>query len=144
MNVARWEKVSIVAVVALSAAGREMLPSRVQLGEVALLAAVVLLVQGLVRDLVRLRARRAAAETGHRVTCVCTESTLGVGLIVIGTILLFGASSIAFRVPPIAWPIATAAITSFGFATRHLVLDWKTRSLRWEPDHNGVVVWKNG
>ncbi len=77
-----------------------------------------------------------------RVTCVCAESTLGVSAIVGGIFLVFGTSPLVLPVPSLGWPMAVGVVALFGFATRHLVFDWRARRLRWEPDHAGVVVWR--
>lgn len=143
MSFATWEKVAIAVLVGGVALVRARLPVKIELGEAVLASAALLLVQGLIRDLVRLRMARAQAKhSAPRVTCVCAESTLGASAIVIGMLLVFALSPVVLRVPPIAWPIAVGLVSVFGFATRHLVLDWRTRRLRWEPDHTGVVVWK--
>lgn len=145
MSFASWEKVGIVLLVGAVTLGRGMLPSKIDIGEAVLLSAALLLVQGLVRDIVRLRMARARSTgTVARVTCVCAESTLGVSLIVIGALLVFGTNPFVLRIPAVGWPSAVGLVAAFGFATRHLVIDWRTRRLRWEPDHMGVVVWKNG
>ena len=52
-------------------------------------------------------------------------------MIVIGTLIVFGTSPIVFQLPRFAWPLGLGLVMVFGFATRHLVLDWGTRRLRW-------------
>ena len=144
MSLAGWEKVGIAILVACFALIRGQLPAKIELGEAVLAAAGLLLVQGLLRDLLALRIARAKTkEPATRVTCVCVESTLGLSLIVAGALLVFGTSPVVLRIPAIGWPITAGLVAVFGFATRHLVVDWRTRRLRWEPDHLGVVVWKN-
>ena len=145
MRIATWEKAAITVLVGGCALIRHKLPAKIEVGEAVLLAAVLLLVQGLVRDLVGQRIARAqAAGPLARITCVCAESTIGVGLIVAGALLVLAWSPIVLRTPAVTWPIAVAIVMVFGFATRHLVIDWRARRLRWEPNHAGVVVWKNG
>ncbi len=129
-----------VTVVALS---RAKLPAHIELGEALLLGAAVLLAQGLVRDLVRWRRTRTTGPSpARRITCVCTESSIGATAILAGILVLFGTTPTVVHVPSMAWPIAAAAITVFGFTTRHLVFDWRTRRVRWEPAHDGIVVWR--
>lgn len=143
MAAATWEKVCIGAFIVALTLARGRLPAKIELGDAVLLAAGLLLVQGLVRDLLRIRAaRRSRNAQTHRVTCVCAESTLGVSLIATGALLVFVASPVMLHVPPFGWPVAAALVTSFGFATRHLVIDWRARRFRWEPNHAGVVTWK--
>ena len=142
---ARLEILGIALFVGVIALVRAKLPSRVEVGDGALGVAALLLAQGLVRDVVKLRAARVAARGGQgpRITCVCAESTLGVAGILAGAWLAFALSPVVVRVPPLAWPALAAFVTSFGFVTRHLVFDWRAGRLRWEADHDGVVVWKH-
>ncbi len=140
---ARWEIVGILGVVGAVVLARSRLPARAEVGELVLGVAALLLTQGLIRDLVRLRAARALAREGApKITCVCVESTLGLTAILAGTLLVFAMSPMALRVPTLAWPSGVAFVMGFGFVTRHLVFDWRALSLRWEPDHAGVVVWR--
>jgi hypothetical protein len=139
----KGELVAIVVVVGLVAAARGWLPVRVEIGNVVLGAAALLLFHGLLRDLVRVRAaRRAAAASARTVTCVCAESTIGLGVIVAGLVMVFGFTPIVVHVPAYAWPLGVLAVMSFGFLTRNLVLDWRERRLRWESDHSVAVAWK--
>ena len=140
---AKWEIAGIVLFVSAIALARSYLPNRIEVGEAILAGAATLLVQGLIRDLVRLRASRAAAKAGTpRITCVCAESTLGVTAILAGILLVFAMSPMVVRVPAFAWPVCVGLVLVFGFSTRHLVLDWRERRFRWEPNHDGTVAWK--
>lgn len=140
---AKWEIVGIGSVVAVTALARHSLPARIEVGEAVLGMAALLLVQGLVRDLVRLRGARAAAKSGApRITCVCAESTIGATAILAGVLIVFAMTPVSLRVPSFAWPIGVGLVMVFGFSTRHLVLDWRERRLRWEPNHGGIVAWK--
>ena len=134
---------AIVVIVGVVAGIRSQLPARLELGDAVLFAAALLLVQGLIRDLARVRAaRRLAAQSPRKVTCMCAESTIGATAIFAGLILVFLLTPVILRPPAFAWPISFAAVTLFGFATRHLVLDWRERRFRWEPDHNVTVAWR--
>jgi len=133
----------IVVVVGAVAGLRSYLPTRLELGDGVLFAAALLLVQGLVRDLARLRAaRRLAAANPRKVTCMCAESTIGATAIFAGLILVFLATPVVLRLPSFAWPAGVASVMVFGFLTRSLVLDWRERRFRWEPDHNVNVAWR--
>ena len=125
------------------AAARGLLPTRIELGNVVLGAAALLLFQGLIRDLVRVRAaRRAAAASTRTVTCMCAESTIGVTVILVGLVLVFATSPVVLRLPRYGWPGGVAAVMLFGFAIRNLVLDWRERRFRFESDHAVIVAWK--
>jgi len=135
------EASALVLVVMALGLVRHRLPRHVEVGEAILFAAAFLLTQGLVRDLFRLRSARAKAKSGAtRVTCVCAESTIGLGSIVIGALLVFAPNVFVVRVPAIAWPIAAAIVGMIGLSLRSLVFDWKTRRVRIERDHATVVV----
>lgn len=112
-------------------------PPRVALADLLLGGAAFLLLQGLLRDLWRLRSERGAASAVVRapLRCVCLESTVGVGAIVSGCLLLFGWAPIVLDVSRFTWPAGIAALGAFGFLTRNLVLDWTTRRLRRDPHH---------
>jgi hypothetical protein len=121
----------------------ERLPHRVALGDLLLASAIVLLMQGFVRDIGRWRSARAAAREGAgvaRVTCVCVESTIGVCAIAAGAVLSLAWTSLRVGMPAIAWPASFAAVGAFGFFTRDLVLDWKQWRVRREGDHGAVVT----
>ena len=141
LRAAKWEIVGIAVAIGALGAIRTKLPVKIEVGEAVLLAAALLLAQGLIRDLFRVAlARRPTGEetAAPRITCMCAESTLGVGGILVGVLLVFAVSPHVVATKPWAWPPAFACVTIFGFATRHLVIDWRARRLRWEPNHDGV------
>ena len=125
------------------------LPHRVSLGDLLLAGAAVLLLQGLVRDLARIRAAaralrvlpEGAAPLPHRAArCTCVESGIGVVGIVAGAVLLFSGSSIRFTMPPFAWPALAAGVTLFGWLVRDIVFDARLRRFRVERDHASLDV----
>jgi hypothetical protein len=138
---ARREVVALAVVTAAAGALSASFPRLVALADLLLWGAVFLLLQGLVRDLGRLRRERTMAAMALRlpVHCVCVESTLGVGAIVAGSLLLLAWTPIVLAVSRIVWPAAIAGLGAFGFLTRHLVFDWKARRLRRDPEQPGPV-----
>ena len=125
------------------------LPHRVALGDLLLAGAAVLLLQGLARDLARIRAASralrvlplGAAPLPHRAArCTCVESGIGVFGIVAGAVLLFAGSSIRFTMPPCAWPALAAGVTLFGWLVRDIVFDARVRRFRVERDHASLDV----
>jgi hypothetical protein len=131
------ELAALAVVTAAAGALSASLPRRVALADVLLVGAAFLLVQGLVRDVGRLRRERAeaAAALAPPLRCVCVESTLGVGAIVAGSALLFAWTPIVFAVARVAWPLAVAGLGGFGFLTKDFVFDWRTRALTRDPTH---------
>lgn len=113
------------------------------MGDLVLAGAVVLLLQGLVRDLRRVAAARGAA-SARAVTCVCVESTIGLTAIAAGLALTMGWHAGSVRLSPAAWPIGSGAVLLFGTAVRNLVLDWRALRIRHEPDHGARVTWRGG
>jgi hypothetical protein len=136
------EKVELTALALAAAAGGALsFPRRVALADLLLDGAAFLLLQGLIRDLWRIRRERAPGSSvaGAPVRCVCVESTVGVGAFVSGSFLLFAWTPIVFEVSRVAWPVAIAALGAFGFLTKDLVLDWRARRLMRGPNHREQV-----
>ena len=122
---------------------------RVALADLVLAGAALILVQGLARDVARLRAarreaiaRRVATDPAPRraALCTCVESGLGVSAVVAGAVLVFAGSAQRFTVPSLAWPALFASITLLGWVVRDVVFDARRRRLRVERDHASLDV----
>lgn len=115
-----------------SAAALVLPPARIALGVVDLFrwGGVLLLVQGLFRDLYLLRARTARAETSRVGLWLCVES--GVGLLLLAQSFAFAALGVMQQValPLAAWTLVVCLWWGFGYATRDLVMELKR-----DPDH---------
>ena len=120
---------------------RERLPRVVPLGDLLLLGAATLLLQGLGRDLGRLVEGRHVPES-RKVTCVCLESTVGLAAIVVGAALAFGWTTARVSLAPLTWPASLAAVLAFGAFTHDVVFDWRALRLRREADHRANVGWR--
>jgi hypothetical protein len=142
MTLAEKTEMALVALAtALTAVLSARLPHRLELGEVLLDGAAFLLVQGLFRDLARLRRARREPSAGppKQITCACVESTVGLGAIAAGAFLVFAWSPVVFHPRPFVWPLGVAAVGAFGFVVRDAVIDWKERRVRRERDHGGSL-----
>ena len=131
------------AAILLVAALSRRFPQSLALGDLVLGGAVVLLLQGLVRDLRRVATAPREAST-REISCVCVESTVGVAAIVAGLSLTLGWRAGALRLAPEALPIGFAAVVLFGTAVRNIVFDWRALRLRREADHRARVTWRGG
>src|SRR5579863_6516862 len=131
------------AAILLVAALSPVLPGALAVGDLVLAGAVVLLLQGLARDLWRTATAPKAAST-REISCVCVESTVGVAAIVAGLALTLGWHAGSVRLPAAAWPAGFAAVLLFGTAVRNVVFDWRALRLRREADHGARVTWRGG
>ena len=155
------EKVELVLIAAAaSAAGAfaTSLPPSLPAGYVILTASVLLLGQGLIRDLwMKYGAKRdhpaPSTSSGQapstsseppkpqRIVCMCAESTVGVAGVVAGlTVVLCGIRS-HVELPPIFWPALVLIVGVIGFIIKDYVLDWKSRSVRRVKDHSSIIPW---
>lgn len=122
------------------------LPFSLPLGEIALIASGLLLGQGLVRDLwVKYSSSRNGnsascllAPAGRRATCVCMESTVGVFGIVAGVTLLLSGARQTVELFTGFWPLLVSGTGLLGFLLKNLVIDWKTRRVRVETNHEEI------
>lgn len=122
-----------------------LLPARPGLGTLLLVAAVLLLAQGLVRDLALLarRRRRAPTEQPRSARCLCVESAIGTSGVAAGLVLLGTGIGWRLAVPGWAWAVLAVAVTAAGFALKDHVMTWAPWRIRREADHlNLLVTWR--
>jgi hypothetical protein len=139
---ARFEFALVVAAALLVAIFDDHFPRSVPAGHLLVAAALILLVQGFVRDLVRLVAMRRRATT-RAVTCVCVESVVGLTWIAAGLALSLGRQRATVPMGAIGWPLAIVCVGIFGTATREIVFDWRAGKFRREVDHAARVAWRS-
>jgi hypothetical protein len=125
----------LVAAAGLALAGGAR-PS-VGLPDVLRWAGVLLLVQGLFRDVTILVRRRREPADPHarRGWLICVESTLGLALIALAWLMAWGGADRAVTLPLAGWTLLAALWWAFGYATRELVLE-----LRRDPDHLNLLI----
>ena len=123
----------------------ERLPAQIGVGSLLLAASVLLLLQGLIRDLWLLFKRRQQAKTGTRqeALCMCVESTVGVTGVVAGLIVLGSAADSALFVDRTLWTILSVSVLVIGFVIKDFVFEWRPFRIRRDKDHvNLVFSWK--
>ncbi len=118
------------------------LPRTVAIGSLVAVSAILLLLQGFVRDLwLRHEQRRqkhpAALEEAH---CMCLESTLGLTSILVGVALTVVGFDRPLALSRGAWPVLAAAIWTLGFGIRDVVLQWRPWAIRRVRNHGSIVV----
>ncbi len=121
------------------------LPAQIGIGSLLLVAAVLLLLQGLVRDLWLLSRRRQQSQDGPRqhALCMCVESTVGATGVVAGLIVLGSAADATLFASQGFWSILAVAVLAIGFAIKDFVFEWRPFRIRREKDHvNLVFSWK--
>lgn len=145
----RNEVILLVIAVGVVACLASRLPASLEAGELVAGAALTLLVQGGIRDvtsIIRERRRKAAgvkpAQHPEEAHCMCLESTVGLGGVLVGvllTALLADGPRIGLAVW--FWPVALAVIGVCGLAIRDLVIQWKPAvRIRRVRDHGSILV----
>lgn len=118
------------------------LPDAPGLGDPLLAGAVLLLLQGLLRDLWLLWRRRTLAATAQprRMPCLCLESALGTTGVLAGLVVL--GSGLPWRIALTAWGwgLLVGAVLALGFAIKDLVIALRPLRLVRDADHLSIVV----
>lgn len=126
----------------LMAAG---LPNHLGIASVLLCASVLLLLQGLLRDIWLLSKGKRQAELAlpHQALCMCVESTVGITGVVAGLFFLGGAIDLQLSMKPWIWSALAIAVLVIGFAIKDLVFEWRPFRIRRDKDHVNIVFsWK--
>ena len=149
----RREKVELALIVlATLAAWRlaSVLPVSVPAGHLILAASVLLLGQGLLRDLwIKFGPKPAAvaepvptdAAKPQRIVCMCMESSVGVAGVIAGLCILLCGIGRRIEVSPYCWPALVLVVGITGFIIKDFVLDWKNRTVKRVKDHQSVIPW---
>ena len=138
----RLELALIPVAAAAASAVAARLPTAPGLGTLLLAGAVVLLLQGLLRDLWLLWRRRTRPPTGQprRMACLCLESTLGSTGVLAGLVVLGSGLSWRIALPAWGWGLLVGAVLVLGFAIKDLVIALRPLRLVRDPDHLNIVV----
>jgi len=121
------------------------LPGQIGVGSLLLASSVLLLLQGLIRDLWLLfkRHQQSRESVRQEALCMCVESTVGVTGVVAGLVVLGSAADSTLVLSAMLWSISTAAVLLIGFAIKDFVFEWRPFRIRRDKDHvNLVFSWK--
>ena len=121
------------------------LPSHISLGYLLLGSSVLLLFQGLIRDLwlISNRSRRGQSGQAQQALCMCVESTVGVMGVAAGLVILGSAIDFQLYVGSWVWSAVAVAVLIIGFAIKDFVFEWRPFRVRRDKDHLNIVVsWK--
>ena len=122
------------------------LPQYIGIGSLLLASSVLLLLQGLLRDLWLLSQRKTTEQPGERqeLLCMCVESTVGVTGVVAGLIILGSALNWPVPMTPWLWSLLATSVLVIGFAFKDLIFEFRPFRVRRDKDHLNIVFsWKN-
>ena len=137
---------ALVPLSGIAAAGvASSLPLELEIGQLFLLVSILVLAQGLSRDLWLLVRARRSPSTGElrAAQCMCIESTVGVLGIVVGFALIGTGFGRPIALSATGWGVLVAASLTFGFLIKDFVIEWNPWRIRREKDHlNLLVKWR--
>jgi len=119
----------------------EHLPAQVSVGMGLLSASVLLLAQGLIRDLWLISRRNVQTQNTsvHRAMCMCVESTVGVTGVVAGLIVLGGSIDAKIPISHVLVVSVTTAVLIVGFVVKNYVFEFRPFRIRRDQDHLNIV-----
>jgi len=138
------EKIELAAVPAVTALVAWLAPRsgfRLELGELIAAAALLVLMQGFLRDLWLLReARRKKSTAAPRAArCMCVESAVGLTAVVAGIGLVGLGFGPAVAIGRTSLAVGVAAAMSAGFLLKDFVFEWSPWKIYREKDHAQVI-----
>ena len=103
---------------------------------------MLLLAQGLVRDVVTLYLERASRpdEESPPMLCLCVESTVGLAGIVAGVVLSLAGLGGALNLSVTLWTVAAAVVLGVGLAIRDWVVKLRPLRIVHVPNHGSIRV----
>lgn len=146
MRTIEWVELSLVAGATFATAWLvPWLPVRLPIGTVGLVAASILLSQGLLRDVWLLwRSRRAESGAASIVQrCICLESSVGVLGIALGVVLLLSGVGGSVELGRPGWLGLVLVVLAAGFFLKDWTFAWNPWRLQREKDHASVIfTWR--
>jgi len=143
LNIGRSVELGLIVVLALGARTmRAELPDVIELGNLLLVASVVLLGQSLLRDLWLLAVARRKAATGipRSALCMCAESSLGIAGVLSGGTLAGAGLGRPVIMGQWTWSFLVMLVTVLGYLIKDYVLEMHPWRVRRDPDHLNVIV----
>ena len=122
------------------------LPSQISIGSLLLGSSVLLLLQGLIRDLWLISKQNHQTQAGQPQTamCMCVESTAGVTGVVAALIILGSGIDSQLPVGSWIWGAFAVAVLSVGFVIKDFVFEFRPFRIRREKDHMNIIFgWKS-
>jgi hypothetical protein len=119
----------------------EWLPTAIGIGSLLLASSVLLLFQGLLRDLWLLFKRKRDTQSGKRqeILCMCVESTIGVTGVVAGLVIFGSAINRPVLMSPWIWILLVVAVLTIGFAIKDFIFEWRPFRIRRDKNHLNIV-----
>ncbi len=142
------EKIELALIPMIGLAGwfsAGWLPADISIGLLLLGASVLLLLQGLVRDLWLISRRVQQSQQGvpQQALCMCVESTVGVTGVVAGLVVLGSTIDSKLSASPLLISILATGSLAFGFAVKDLIFEFRPFRIRRDKDHLNIVFsWK--
>jgi len=136
-------ELSLIALAALlTFMVQPILPYRMSLGMFILVFAVCLLVQSLIRDLVKLYIIKKNRHKPEKlnVVCMCVESIVGLSVVIVGLCILFIGLPYSVRFPDWYWPAFTGVTWLFGFVIKNYVLDFTNWRIKRVAGHHNFII----
>ena len=121
------------------------LPAQISTGALLLGASVLLLLQGLIRDLWIISRRNRQSQVGahQEALCMCVESTVGVTGVLAGLIILGSSIDSTLSANPPLISFLTIGVLTIGFAIKDFILELRPFRIRRDKDHLNIVFsWK--
>jgi hypothetical protein len=121
------------------------LPAQISIGALLLGASVLLLLQGLVRDLWLISQRNRQSQVGapQEALCMCVESTVGVTGVIAGLIILGSSIDSKLSADPLLISFLTTGVLIIGFAIKDFIFELRPFRIRRDKDHLNIIFsWK--
>jgi len=121
------------------------LPEKPGSGRLLLVAAAILLFQGLIRDIWLLRKSKLSAKTDPpvRAQCICAESLIGITGVVVGISMLASDIDLPVSISNDTWSLLVMTILTMGYGIKDYVVELNPLRIRRDKDHMNIIFyWK--